>query len=1175
MHKKIYLFIVLILSILVFCACSKEPTIWEVTFNANGGVFHDGSDLITANVEDGKLLKLPLPHYEGFEFLGWYIENEKIESYYVKSDIEVIAKWEEKIEIYQITYNLYGGKFEYEVMNDYLKGEEFELPIPVYDGFTFEGWYLNPNFSGDKITKITSDLAGHLTLYAKYKAIPVSKHKIILNLNGGILQEEFDDFIAGKTYKLPEPFKDEYIFMGWFFEEDFSGDEIKEVLFTGDSDINLYAWWEDIYVRRNITFNLDGGRVKEELPTTYPEGKGCKLPIPTRTGYDFVGWYDEGSRKIISEINDKATGNKTITAKWEKIYSYADIVYELNGGTLEKGAPMTYPEGKGIDLVAPKRNGYFFRGFYYESDFSGKEITYIDDGREGTLTLYAKWEETKLENAYVSFYGDSITTYKDMIPEGFANYYPAVDVQSVEDTWWHQVVTKTNSKLLMNNSYGGTAVYGGTNQGIDVNRIKLLATKEIKSPDVIIIFFGINDVVNGRTTTLFESSYTTMVESIQNMYPNAILFLCTLSYETYTNNSTPGLRDAFSEIITKIGMKKNLPIIDFKNALSEKEAGKSLGDRIHPNKSGMKLLADEAIKVVTEYFENIKEFEINYNLDGGTFGNIVPKASYKELKNSYILPIPEKTGYKFIGWYDESNVEVECINPDSLKNYSLTAKWEKITTSNEEIDVKIIDYLGNEKIVKVKYGEKLPLINNSDSSIPLVWMLDTEIYNFDTLVTEPITIKETWKAVYEIVSTTFSKTIFDDLDILNEYTTSLGKINVNWNTSDQYTVNVKNGRVNPGREKIEVFINASFTRLSESINYEFKVIVDEISFKTLEDEKPVFAYIYTNTANMPINNLTTKTIDVAHYGFARAGSTGNVLIGELTNIDNVLKLRKEGVRVLLCIGGYSEKGKEFSDIANSKELREKFASSIVETIEKYHFDGVDIDWEYPGYNTGRDVSVDRPNYTLLMEEIRKQVKAQNSDYIVSAAIPGGKYGFSRYELNKLNDILDYIHLMTYDLQSSDKTTHHTALFDSSSAPHGSVKQTVDTFISQGVSKEKLIVGIAFYGRMYTLSGEVTNILGNSNVVTGGKTITFTDIFNNYLSKTYKSDSTIIRYFDNDSKAPYIYDSKNKVFITYDDPESIKEKCKFVNENDLGGVMFWDYGEDQTFTLLNAIYEEMK
>ncbi len=50
-----------------------------------------------------------------------------------------------------------------------------------------------------------------------------------------------------------------------------------------------------------------------------------------------------------------------------------------------------------------------------------------------------------------------------------------------------------------------------------------------------------------------------------------------------------------------------------------------------------------------------------------------------------------------------------------------------------------------------------------------------------------------------------------------------------------------------------------------------------------------------------------------------------------------------------------------------------------------------------------------------MEEIRKEVKAKNSDYIVSAALPGGIFGYTRYELNKLDNVLDYVHLMTYDL----------------------------------------------------------------------------------------------------------------------------------------------------------------
>ena len=93
MYKKICLIITLILCILLFSACSKEPIIWEVTFNANGGIFDDGSSRMTVNVEDGKQLKLPLPHYDGFDFLGWYIGSEKIESYYVKSNIELTAKW--------------------------------------------------------------------------------------------------------------------------------------------------------------------------------------------------------------------------------------------------------------------------------------------------------------------------------------------------------------------------------------------------------------------------------------------------------------------------------------------------------------------------------------------------------------------------------------------------------------------------------------------------------------------------------------------------------------------------------------------------------------------------------------------------------------------------------------------------------------------------------------------------------------------------------------------------------------------------------------------------------------------------------------------------------------------------------------------------------------------------
>lgn len=1162
--------------------CKNNNIEYTVIFNFNDAYIVvddiETHDKYETTIKSGENINLLTPYKDGYEFVGWYLEDVKITDLVnVTKDIELFAEWKPLYGVtYSIKYELNGGKFSTTVFESYSSGDEFTLPIPEKEGYVFEGWYLNSDYSGEEKEKILSSDFKDIVLYAKF-SIKEDEYKIEYNLNGGyFIDDVLYEYTPGVIYKLPEPEKDEYIFDGWYLNSECTGETITEINTNEQQTISLYAKWEDIYVRRSITFFLEGGKFTSEYPESYPEGKGVNLPTPTRKGYDFAGWKDTSNEKIITEINSKAYGDKVLVAVWEKIYVYSEIEYVLNGGTLESDAPQIYPEGKWITLPTPKKNGYFFRGYYYESDFSGKEITMIDNGKTGKITVYAKWIEANLENAYVSFYGDSITTFNGMIPEGFATYYPLLDVQSVETTWWHQVISKTGSKLLVNNSYGGTAVYGGKNQGMDEERIALLSTKEVSSPDIIIVYLGINDVGNKRSLDVFENGYQSMLNSIKKIYPRAEIFLCTLAYENLTNDSAPGLRDAFSEIITKLANTNNCEIIDFKNAITKDNAGRVLGDRVHPNSLGMNLLADKAIEVLEEFYKNNKKYEIIYELNGGFFPQLSIVNQYKDLKVPLHLPIPEKNGFEFDGWYDNNGNKIDRINIESSGNIKLTAKWNDIVLKEDEVVINFIDYLGNQTVKKIKYGQKVEKVNNSvNGDIEYVWMVGTKLFDFTKPITENITVTETWKSVYEIISKTFSDNVFDDLIINNEYTTSMGKINVTWQSSDKYTVDVTNGRVNPAREDKEVYINAKFTRFNETINYSFKINVLPIEFKSLTGIKPVFAYIYSNTNNMPINDLTINTIDVAHYGFARAISNGTVSVGDLNNMDDVLKLRKQGIRVLLCIGGYGAAGEPFSDVALTKELREKFAASIVETIEKYHFDGVDIDWEYPGYNTGRDTAVDRPNYTLLMEEIKKQVKAKNSDYIVSAALPGGIFGYTRYELNKLDRVLDYVHLMTYDLQSSAKTSHHTSLYNGTHSPFGSVEQTVKTYNDGGISKNKLIVGVAFYGRVFTLSGEVTTILGNTNVLSAGKAITYKNLYEQYLSKIYSSDSSVKRYFDEETCAPYIYDSKNKLFITYDDPESVTAKCKYVNDNDLGGVMFWDYGEDLTFTLLNAIYNEMK
>ena len=167
--------------------------------------------------------------------------------------------------------------------------------------------------------------------------------------------------------------------------------------------------------------------------------------------------------------------------------------------------------------------------------------------------------------------------------------------------------------------------------------------------------------------------------------------------------------------------------------------------------------------------------------------------------------------------------------------------------------------------------------------------------------------------------------------------------------------------------------------------------------------------------------------------------------------------------------------------------------------------------------------------------------------------------------------------MTYDFHTSAKAVHHTALYSSSNTSSGcSVADTIRVYKERGASTEKLVVGIAFYGRVYTLSGAATTPkgVGSTNVVQSGNHITYTDIITKYYNNpTVKA--RIIYYYDTNSCAPTIYDPATNTVISFDDPNSIDAKCKYVWNYDLAGIMYWENGEDTTDILLKAINKGMK
>lgn len=390
-----------------------------------------------------------------------------------------------------------------------------------------------------------------------------------------------------------------------------------------------------------------------------------------------------------------------------------------------------------------------------------------------------------------------------------------------------------------------------------------------------------------------------------------------------------------------------------------------------------------------------------------------------------------------------------------------------------------------------------------------------------------------------------------------------------WRSSDQRTISNK-GIVNRGRKDIVVRMSMEVI-LNETVGTYYKdVTVPALSFPALRQGKTVFGYYST----WHFDNYTSlqKNVDVVNLSFAYVTKNFTLDMSSIDQrIDKYLEARKYGVRVVLSVQGYGANGQNFSDAASTAENRKKLADEMLRVVEKYHFDGIDIDWEYPTYLTSRPVA-DKANYTLLMETIYGTFKQANPDYLVTAALPGGAYGFNRYNLKDVEPFMDYLHLMTYDLEASSNAFHHTALYTSiNTATSASADASVEIYNIKGFPKSKIIMGIAFYGK-YVSVPEGSNGGLRGKTTSDYKTLTYGAIYQSFLSKL---GNGVTYYWDNESKAPYLYDRDRGCFVTYEDEKSIAAKCEYVRSEELGGVMIWELGEDYEDRLLQAVFKNMK
>lgn len=301
----------------------------------------------------------------------------------------------------------------------------------------------------------------------------------------------------------------------------------------------------------------------------------------------------------------------------------------------------------------------------------------------------------------------------------------------------------------------------------------------------------------------------------------------------------------------------------------------------------------------------------------------------------------------------------------------------------------------------------------------------------------------------------------------------------------------------------------------------------------------------------------------------------NVVVSELeavrSELERIHALKPE-LKIVLSVGGWGAGG--FSEAAYTKEGRSSFAKSCREIVDKYKLDGIDIDWEYPCISIAgiKAAPEDKENFTELLKEIRQELdRDADRHYLLSIAGGGDRYYTRCTELGKASEYLDYVQLMSYDLRGgfSLQSGHHTNLFSNQAdLQNASTDEGVKAYLEAGVPREKLVIGVAFYSRWWKGVPDINHGWMQYAQEAGLYGPDYGELKEKYINK-----NGYTRYWDDEAKAPYLFNGDT--FISYDDEESIAEKVKYVREEGLAGVMYWEYKCDSTHTLMQALGNAMK
>jgi chitinase len=249
-----------------------------------------------------------------------------------------------------------------------------------------------------------------------------------------------------------------------------------------------------------------------------------------------------------------------------------------------------------------------------------------------------------------------------------------------------------------------------------------------------------------------------------------------------------------------------------------------------------------------------------------------------------------------------------------------------------------------------------------------------------------------------------------------------------------------------------------------------------------------------------------------------------------------------GVKMIMSLGGWGNCD-GFPGMSATSANRARFIGQVVAFCRSNGYDGVDIDWEFVSNAT------EQADFLLFIQELSAALKAQSPQLLLTMAAPAGDYYGQWIGFEQLVSAFDFIGFMTYDFHGpwSSFSGHNSPLYPDPGDTDGSVDETFQYARQRQVPLGKLLLGVPFYGHSFDCGGL-------------GQPFT-TSLEYSYVDALGFLAAGWTRIWDATARVPYLRRSDGGAILSYDDPQSVGEKCDYVKAAHSAGLIIWELSQD--------------